>query len=84
MSRPKGPLVLVLLQRVVPHQHLRVGLAEMLRELLGNVNGTMPAPCATDRNGQITAIRLRELAHALLRNAVKSATMLRTLAKPAR
>src|SRR5580692_9827813 len=58
--------VLGLLQRIMPHQHLRVGLAEMLRELLGNVNRTMPASGATDGDGQIAPIRLQELAQALL------------------
>jgi hypothetical protein len=51
-----------LLQRVVPRQHLRVGFAEVFRELFGDIHGTMLAAGATDGNGQITAIRLRELA----------------------
>ena len=51
-----------LLQRVVPRQHLRVRFAEVLRELFGDIHGPMLAAGATDGNGQVTAICLRELA----------------------
>src|SRR5580693_2428048 len=50
------------LQRVVPGQDVRIRLSEMIREFFGDVDRTVLAAGATDRNGEIAAIRLRELA----------------------
>ena len=61
--------MLVFLQRVVPREHVRMGFAEMFRELLGNVHRTMLTPGAADGDGQIAAIRLRKLADALFQES---------------
>src|ERR1700678_777853 len=52
---------LVLLQRIVPGQRVREGLAKMFRELLGDVHRAVLAAGAADRDGEIAAVRLREL-----------------------
>ena len=48
-------------QRVVPGEHLRVAVPEVRGQLLGDVHRAMLAAGAADRDGQIAAVRLREL-----------------------
>src|ERR1700722_902292 len=56
-GRPLG-----FLQRVVPGEDVRKRLSEMVGELFGDVDRTVLAAGAADRNGEIAAIRLHELA----------------------
>src|ERR1700677_1272233 len=52
------------LQRVVPCEHLRINTAEVPRQLLGDVHGSMLAAGAADGDGEVAAVGLGELADA--------------------